>query len=108
MTSIQQPTVETPRLIAPFPSSSDPRRNASRNGFHDRRDSFLFVIALIAQLTMLELLNIPCSSATDKKIWDDKLTAEDEGEWVIVNEEEPERAEAFEVYIDVSQFSLIK
>jgi hypothetical protein len=95
--------METPRFIA-APSASEPRRNASRNGFHDRRDSFLFVIALIAQLTMLELLNIPCSSATDKKIWDDKLTVEDDGEWVIVNEEEPERAEAFEVYIDVSQF----
>lgn len=55
----------------------------------------------MAQLSMLELLNIPRSSATDKKIWDELFEVEDE-EWVMIDEEDPERGEAYEVFIDVS------
>lgn len=56
----------------------------------------------MAQLSMLELLNIPRSSATDKKIWDELFEVEDEGDWVMIDEEDPERGEAYEVFIDVS------
>ena len=82
----------------------DPRSRAPglpQNGSIDRRDSFIFIITLMAQLSMLELPNIPRSSATDKKIWDELFEVEDE-EWVMVDEEDPERGEAYEVFIDVS------
>ena len=84
--------MEDPRSRAPVPP---------QEGSIDRRDSFIFIITLMAQLSMFELLNIPRSSATDKKIWDELFEVEDE-EWVMVDEEDPERGEAYEVFIDVS------